>query len=166
MSKILMYWSLRNKYTNGVLPPVTSRCFTVSCFKLVFLMFVFHCFFLNPFKCDVQSSSFRDTTLISIYFTGTINLYALTKHKHTKGKLKPWFKDLCKLLGLVTWVFYRTFRPVHLSQTLKHASVTHVFCNDVKTWSLDKVKNSQHTIPLKPDQEGAVSPSSQMREHV
>ena len=33
--------SLRTKYTNQVLSPVTSRCFTVSCFKFVFLIFCF-----------------------------------------------------------------------------------------------------------------------------
>ena len=33
--------SLRTKYTNQVLSPVTSRCFTVSCFKFAFLIFCF-----------------------------------------------------------------------------------------------------------------------------
>jgi len=61
-----------------------------------------------------------------------------------------------QIIGLCdTIFFYRIYRPVHLSQPLKHASVTHVFCTDVKLRSLDKVKNPHH-IPLKPNQEGAV----------
>jgi hypothetical protein len=53
--------SLRTKYTNQVLPPVTIRCFIVSCFKFVFFIFVFHCYLMYPLKRDVKCNSFRDT---------------------------------------------------------------------------------------------------------